>query len=325
MRQLDRSGSSDHHARSRGHTLSLALLAGVMMLASSCQGISSSRTGTPTGLGKPSIVLGEKSSTEQHLLGELYAQAFRAIGYVVDLVPDLGDTQQVDAAFRSRSINAYPEYLGELATNIAGQAAPLSSESQAEEFARQYEQGHGATVMMPVTPFSNSDQLVTLASFAKQRTITTIDQLKSLPFRLKFGDYATEETQYAGFAGLEQAYGLNNLQFVPLATGASIYDALDKHLVQVGDGYSTDPQLTSGTYVALKDPKNIFGFQHVALIIDTALLNRLGPQFQQVYTAVTSLLTVDAMRTMNSAVVIDNQVPASVAHSFLLANHLVNA
>jgi osmoprotectant transport system substrate-binding protein len=311
----------------RGHLSRVAALAGMVVLLCSCGAAATSRSSASSlpGQGKPSIVLGDKGSGEQLLLGELYAQAFRALGYIVVLEHNIGGAQQINTAFQSGQIAAYPEYLGELAATDAGHTAPLTSESQAEQIAQQYEQAHGATVMMPVTPFSNTDELVTLESFARQRNLTTIEQLKALPFRLKFGDYAAQETRYGGYMGLQQAYGLTNLQFVPLASDASIYDALDTHLVQVGDGFSTDPQLTSGTYAVLSDPKNIFGFQHVALIINTSLLNRLGPQFQQIYSSVTNLLTLSAMQALNRAVALDHQIPASVAHSFLLANHLVSS
>lgn len=311
----------------RRHLVHAAVLAGLVLLLAACGGGPASRSSASTlpGQGKPTIVLGDKGSDEQHLLGELYAQAFRALGYVVVLEPNIGDTHQIQAAFQSGQINAYPEYLGELAAVDAGHAAPLTSESEAEQIAQQYEQGHGATVMTPVTPFSNTGELITLESFAKERNLTTIEQIKDLPFRLKFGDHAGEETQYAGYMGLQQAYGLTNLQFVAIVSGTSIYDALAAHLVQVGDAFATDPQLTNGTYAILTDPKNVFGFQHVGLVINTSLLSRLGPQFEEVYATVTNLLTLSAIQALNTAVAIDNRIPSSVAHSFLLANHLVSS
>jgi len=309
------------------HRRRFVLLAGMVVLLAACGGTATSRSDATTlpGQGKPTIVLGDTSSDEELLLGELYAQAFRAMGYIVDLKPNIGGSQQTDTVFQSGQINAYPEYLGTLAATDAAYTPPLTSEAQAEQIAQQYEQSHGATVMMPVTPFSNTDGLIALESFAQQRNLTTIEQLKSVPFRLKFGDDAAEQTRYAGYVGLEQAYGLTNLQFVALPTGGSIYAALDSHLVQLGDAFLTDPQLAGGTYAVLSDPKNIFGFQHVALIIKTSLLNQLGPAFQQTYTSVTNLLTITVMRALNRAVTIDGAIPASVAHSFLLANHLLSS
>jgi len=311
----------------RGSFARVLALTAMVALGSACGATSSLQSsGSPLpGQGKPTIVLGGKGSTEQLVLGELYAQAFRAQGYVVVLEPNVGDTEQINAALQSGRIEAYPEDLGDLATTDAGHTAPVASEGDAELIAQNYELAHGATMMMPVTPFSDTGELVTLASFAKQRNLTTIEQLKALPFRLKFGDYAGQDSLYAGYAGLQQAYGLTNLEFVPLAAGTSIYDALDTHQVQLGDGLSTDPKLTGGTYAVLSDPKSIFGFHHVALIIQSSLLSRLGPQFRQIYSSVTDLLTLSAIQALNKEVAMDGQMPATVAHEFLLANRLVAA
>lgn len=300
------------------------LLAAITVLLAACGGgaTPSSSAGTLPGQGKPTIVLGDKNSGEDVLLGELYAQAFRAKGFLVDLKPNIGGSQQIDTVFQSGQINAYPEYLGEVAATDAAYTPPVTSEAQTEQIAKQYEQSHGATVMMPVTPFSNSNELIALKSFAQQKNLTTIDQLNRLG-RLKFGAYPASQTRYAGYVGLQQAYGLTNLQFVSVAAGAPTYAALDSQVVQVAEAFSTDPQLESGAYAVLSDPNNIFGFQHVALIIKTSFLNQLGPAFLQTYTNVTNLLTINAMQALNEAVAINGEIPASVAHSFLLANHLL--
>jgi osmoprotectant transport system substrate-binding protein len=294
------------------------------VLVCACGATSSSSATALPGQGKPTIVLGGNGSTEQVLLGELYAQALRAQGYVVVLEPNLGDTEQINNAFQRAQIDAYPEDLGELTATVAGQTAPTSSESETEQIASQYESAQGASVM-PATPFSDAGAAVLLASLAKQRDLTSIEQLKALPFRLKFGGPVGDESQYSGFTGVESAYGVTNLEYVSLAAGLSIYDALDSHLVQVGTGQVTDPLLGAGTYAILSDPKGIFGFHHVALIIRTSLLSRLGPQFQRTYAAMTDLLTLSAMRSLKTAVELNGEMPAAAAHSFLLANHLLTA
>ena len=305
---------------------SRTLLTAVTVLLSACgSGASSSpSTGGLPGLGKPTIVLGDKDSDEEVLLGELYAQAFRAKGFIVDLVHNIGGSQQIDTMFRAGQIDAYPQYLGEVVATDAAFTQPLTSESQAEQLATQYERSHGATVMMPVTPFSKTDQLITLTSFAEKKNLSSIEQLGALG-HLKLGADPAAQTRYAGDAGLQQAYGLTNLQFVSLAAGAAAYAALDTHVVQFAEVSSTDPQLANRTYTVLSDPKHIFGFQHVALIIKTSLLNQLGPAFQQTYASVTRLLTLDAMQALNQAVAIDGEVPATVAHSLLVQKHLLTS
>jgi len=302
------------------------LLAAIAIVLTACgHGAAASSNGASLpGTGKPTIVLGNRNTVEEVLLGELYAQAFRAQGYIVELKPNIGGRQPIDSVFQSGQINAYPAYLGELAASDAGDTKPPTSETETEQMATKYEQHHGATVMMPVTPFSSSDTLIALNSFAQGKHLTTIDQLKRLG-HLKVGAYPAAQTRSAGYVGLQQAYGLTNLEFVSVSAGAPTYDALGGNVVQVAQTVSTDPQLASGAYAVLNDPKNIFGFQHVALIINTSLLRQLGSAFQQAYTAVTNLLTLDAVRSLNAAVAINGKVPASVAHAFLLANHLLTS
>lgn len=299
---------------------------GVVLLAAACGGSSgsspsSSGGGAQPGKGKPTIILGDKNFDEEYLLGQIYAQAFRAQGYTVTLKPNIGGSELINQVFQSGKINAYPEYAGEIVSTDLGYAKPVTSEAQTEQLAQSYEGKHGSTLMTPVTPFYDTDELITLKTFATAHHLSTLADLKSAG-QLKLGDYSPELTRYAGYVGLKQAYGLTNLQFVPLASGSPIYNAVDSGQVQVGDAFSTDPQLLSGKYQVLSDPKNIFGFQHVGLVINSALLKQLGPEFQQTYAKVTALLTTPAMQAMNKAVALDQNDPAVVAHAFLQANHI---
>ena len=81
--------------------------------------------------------------------------------------------------------------------------------------------------------------------------------------------------------------------------------------------FTTDPQLQSGKYVVLTDPKHVFGFQNVALIVKQSVLAAEGPAFAQTINKVTQLLTLPAIIAMNAAVELDQQSPAAVAHPFL--------
>jgi osmoprotectant transport system substrate-binding protein len=91
----------------------------------------------------------------------------------------------------------------------------------------------------------------------------------------------------------------------------------------VSDVFTTDPQLASGKYVVLTDPKHVFGFQNVGLIIKQSVLAAEGPAFAQTINAVSALLTTKAVIAMNAAVALSKQSPAAVAHQFLAANGLL--
>jgi osmoprotectant transport system substrate-binding protein len=284
---------------------------------------STTKTAALPGKGKPTIILGDKNFTEEFILGEIYAQAFRAKGYTVVLKPNIGSSELINRVLQGGQINAYPEYLGEIASTLAGYSKPITSEAMTFRIAQAYENHFGFEVMTPVTPFEDKDQIAVLKSFAQKHHLTSIGQLKGLG-PLSLGDYSAEETRYEGYVGLKEAYGDTNLQFVPLEAGGPIYQALDSGQVQVADVFSTDPELLSGKYTILADPKHIFGFQHVALVIKKSLLAQLGPAFQSTYAAVTGLLTTPVMQALNKAVVVDKLSPAQVAHTFLADNHLLS-
>ena len=300
-----------------------------MALAAACGGggggsSPSASTAAMPGTGKPTIILGDKNFDEEYVLGQLYAQAFEAKGYTVQLKDNIGGSELINKVFQSGKINAYPEYMGEIVSSDLGNSQPMKSEAQTLQLAQGYEQQHGATIMTPVTPFYDTDELITLKTFAQQHNLQSIGDLKGAG-SIKLGDYAPEQTRYEGYVGVQQAYGVHNLQFVPLAQGSPIYNAINTGQVQVGDAFSTDPELLSGKYTVLSDPHNIFGFQYVGMVINAKLLSQLGPAFQQTYNKVNSMLTTNAMQAMNKAVSVDKQSPATVAKAFLQANHMLGS
>jgi osmoprotectant transport system substrate-binding protein len=280
------------------------------------------------GAGKPAVTLGTKDFTEEYILGQLYAQALAAAGFTVHLKQGIGPTEVIDPGLLNHSIDLYPEYTGEIVstlTNIAlgapgGAAAgvapaPPDSWQQTYEQAARFEDQRGFTLLQP-TPFQNHDELAVLKTFAAAHHLSTIEQLKGLG-PLKYGAYTPEQTRYEGYVGLQQAYGLGNLHFVPLGLGAPVYAALDSGQVQVGGASSTDPQLRSGKYVILSDPKNIFGYQNVAPVVNKAVLKAEGPAFAQTLNAVSSRLTYAAIQQLNAEVVLGHRSPAAAARQFL--------
>src|SRR6202012_194774 len=96
----------------------------------------------------------------------------------------------------------------------------------------------------------------------------------------------------------------------------SFYDLLDKDTVDAAAVFTTDPQLKSGHYVVLKDTKFIFGFQNVWLVASKSAIQAEGPAFMKTINKVSSLLTQKAIITLNAAVELNQESPASVAKAF---------
>jgi osmoprotectant transport system substrate-binding protein len=273
------------------------------------------------GEGKPPVTLGTKDFPEEFILGELYKQALEANGYTVNLKKNIGSTEIIDKALTSGEIDGYPEYLGvSLAVTFRKDLIPKSAEETYNLVKRLYEDR--GQVISQQTPFFDVDAIATTKEFAEQNGLKSVADLKKLD-SFTVGARPEFRDRFQGLKGMRSEYGLTNAKFKQLALGIQ-YQALDSGDVDSANVFSTDAQLASGKYTVLEDPKGVFGYQHVAMVMNTDKYEALGgPEFFKVIDDVSKLLTNDAMISMNKAVVLDKQDEAEVARSFLEANQLL--
>ena len=304
----------------------LALVAALAVVAAGCGSSNKSNTsstaapsGTP-GAGKPAVTIGDKNFPEQLILGQLYAQALRAKGYKVALKANIGATEVIDKALTSGRIDGYPEYTGIGLTAIAGDNKPPSSANDAYQKLKAFEEKRGFT-LTNMTPFVDTNTIIVKPDYAAGHQLKTIADFKNLrPGSVKLAGPPEFATRAEGLPGLKKAYGVT-FKFKPLAIGLQ-YKALDNGDVQTATVFTTDGQLQGNKYTELSDPKNVFGFQNVAPVFSKKVLAAEGPAFAQTLNATSALLSTEAMRRMNAAVVLDKQDPAAVASAFLKANNL---
>ena len=269
------------------------------------------------------LTLGTKDFPEEFLLGELYQQALAARGYKVRLRKNIGPTEVIDKELMSGTIDAYPEYLGVALTVAAREEDAGDSAAETFRLAKDFYARRGQA-LSEQTPFENVDAIATTQLFAQRRRLRSLPDLRRLPsFTLGARPEFAERLQ--GLKGMQEIYGLTNAEFKPIAIGAQ-YRALDEGDVDAANVFTTDGHLASGEYKVLEDPKRLFGFQHVALVIDEDKLERLGgKRFMRVINAVNRRLTTSAMIEMNRDVQVDNQDEALVAERFLTEVGLLGA
>jgi osmoprotectant transport system substrate-binding protein len=267
------------------------------------------------------LTLGTKNFTESFIIGELYRQALAANGYNVTVRKNIGSTEVVDRALQRGDIQAYPEYLGVAATVVAGEDVAGKNADETYRIARDFYASRGQALSAQ-TPFENVDAIAATRYFAQRERLRTVADLRRLP-HFTLGARPEFETREQGLAGMQRVYGLTNARFRPLAIGAQ-YTALDEGDADVANVFSTDGQLSTGDYKVLQDPRRLFGYQHVALVIDKDKLDRLGgDRFMQVINRVNQRLTTDQMIAMNRAVDIDHADVAAVTARFLRQNGLL--
>jgi osmoprotectant transport system substrate-binding protein len=272
------------------------------------------------GKGKPAVTLGTKDFTEEFVLGELYKQALEAKGFKVNLKKNIGSTEIIDKALTSNKIDGYPEYLGVSVAVVARKDVIPKSDTQTYDLAKSFYEERGQVISQQ-TPFFDVDAIATTKDFAQKNGLKTVADLKKLD-SFTVGARPEFKSRYQGLKGMQKVYGLTNAKFKQLALGIQ-YQALDSGDVDSANVFSTDAQLASGKYTVLDDPKGVFGYQHVAMVMNKDKNDALGPDFFGTIDAVSKLLTNDAMISMNKAVAIDKQDEAEVAKKFLQANNLL--
>jgi len=261
------------------------------------------------------LTLGTKDFTEEFVLGELYKQALAAKGYKVRLRRNIGPTEVIDKELTSGAIDAYPEYLGVGLTVVARREETGENAAETYRLAREFYARRGQT-LSEETSFENVDAIATTQFFAQRQGLLSLTDLRRLP-NFTLGARPEFAGRVQGLRGLQEVYGLTNAEFKPIAIGAQ-YRALDAGDVDAANVFTTDGQLASGDYKLLDDPKHLFGFQHVALVIDDDKLERLGGErFMRIINTVNRRLTTSAMIEMNRAVDVDHEDESLVAERFL--------
>ena len=260
------------------------------------------------------ITIGTKNFPEQFILGELYRQALEAKGFRVRLKSDIGSSEIVDRALIAGSLDMYPEYIGVALSELAGRTARPKSRNDAYRKARAFEEKRGFT-LLGMTPFSDQNALAVLPSFAKSHGLQSIGDLSKLPGTAVIAAPPEFRSRFEGLVGLRRLYGLTRVDVKQLKIGEQ-YAALDKHMADAANVFTTDGQLEKGRYVLLRDPRNLFTFQNVAPVIRKDLL-REHPALGSTIDRVSKAITTKAMRAMNADVVQRGEQPAAVAERFL--------
>jgi osmoprotectant transport system substrate-binding protein len=297
----------------------VALLLGLAACGGSGGGGGSSN-GTKSAGPKPTIVVGTKDFGEEYILGQLYGQALQAKGFHVVFKGNFGESELADKAITSGRMNFYPEYTGVIVVDLAKEKFPKSA-AATYAAAKAFEQKRGLAVLSP-TPFFDSDTFTMLTSTARKDGVKTIGDMKKVG-SFTFTALPACPTRITCLLGLKNIYGLKQVKFVPLGN-ISVYTLLDEGKVTAGDGFSTDPQQSSSKYTELTDTKHIYGFQNVVPVLKQSLLKGAnGSLLASVCNAVSSKLTLPAMRAMNKAYYVDKATPKQIAHGFLAANGLL--
>lgn len=267
-----------------------------------------------------SITVGSKGFAESWIMGELYAQGLRALGYTVDLKTNVGSSDIISAALLSGQIDLYPEYTGVMLVSFMGEEKLMNSAEETYELAQTWAEDNQVT-MLNATPFENKNAVAVRADFAEEHDLKTVSDLKGIG-DFTYSTYPDNVTGAQGYEGIVDAYGLDNMKLKTLSIGLN-YQAIERGEIEAADVFTTDPQLLRSDLVVLDDNKKVFGFQNVVPLIRDDVFADLDDGASEFLNELQSLLTLEAIQAMNEASAVNRLDPAQVAKVFLEDNGLV--
>jgi osmoprotectant transport system substrate-binding protein len=274
---------------------------------------------------KTTITVGSKNFTEQKVLGEVYAQAFRAAGYTVKTALNLGDEKTALAAVKSGQISGYPEYTGTaLLSFLDVPAAKLPSDPTAAYDQVKAGMAKEGIEAFPPTPFTSSNEVGLLKSEADKLGVPKISDLKSKASKLTLYGSPECRTRRDCLLGLEEVYGLKFKKFVPVNIDQR-HEVLTSKQADLSIVFTTDPQIKRNDEVLLQDDKGMFPPYNSTFLMKQSVADAAGPDLAKTIDLVNKNLTADVMQELNARVDLDKDTPEQAAQAYLKQFKLIPA
>ena len=261
------------------------------------------------------VRVGSKNFTEQFIVAEIYAQALENADIKAQTRTNLGATLIAHAALLNGDIDLYPEYTGTAMAHVVKGDLSGSAEQTYDTVKNYYEKNLHLTLLEP-THINNGYAIVVLPETAAKYRLKTLSDLGPASKNLSFGAEGSFADRSDGLPGMSRVYGIHFKDFRNLAKLGIRYSALTSKNIDVSFGFTTDWQIAEDGLVVLDDDKHLFPPYFLVPVIREDTLAR-NPKIAMVLNKVSSLLTNENMRAMNTAVERDKQEPKDVATEFL--------
>ena len=267
------------------------------------------------------IVVGSKNFNEQLILGDMVASLIEAKTDIkVTRKLNLGGTNVVFSAMKSKDVDVYVEYTGTGLVNILKKPTMSDPNKVYDVMKNDFSKNYDIDVMKPLG-FNNTYVVAVKNDFAKKNNLATISDLSKISSKYNAGFTMEFANRPDGYLGVKKLYNLN-LKSVKGIDGGLRYTALEKGETQVLDAFATDGLLEKFHLKLLKDDKNFFPPYYAVPVIRAETLKK-HPELKDVLLLLEGKITDEDMRTLNYRVDNEEQ-PRKVAEDFLRSKKLID-
>ena len=268
--------------------------------------------------GKVSLTIGSKSSPEQEMLGEIYAQALKAAGYKVESDLALGSATAAYQAVKDGTISGYPESESTALTAFFGfkpkdvsTSLTRAAEQANEEFEKEGLTAYGQS------PFAPANAVGTTAKFAQEEGLKTIYDLEGKSEGMTLYGPPGCRQQIDCLASLEKLYGLKFKSFHPVDPDLR-YTVLENGQADLSILSTTDPRLfTEKDKFVILEAEGVLPASNIIFVSKKSTAEKAGPDYERTILEVQQGLTLEVMQGLNFRVESEKETPQEAAAAYL--------
>jgi len=282
--------------------------------------------------GKGTLVLGSKMDTEGALLGHMIKHLLTSSGFTITDRIQLGATPIVRKALIAGEIDLYPEYTGNGAFFFDEAESPLWKDAvQAWNRVKELDLVQNSLVWLTPSPANNTWALAVRGDLAIQENLKTLSDLSVYINNGGVFKIAGSEEFVNSAAALPAFYAAYGFTLKPdqlLVLSGGNTATTEKAASEGTDGvnaamaYGTDGQLAAFGLVVLEDDKQVQPVYQPAPVIRKEVLDKY-PEIETLLAPAFSALDLITLQTLNAKIVVEGEVPESVALAWLKEKGLI--
>ena len=305
-----------------------AIILSLALVATGCGGSGEDATSEPTTTQSeagdpadgPTITVASFNFPESVILAEIYAQALEQQGYPIEKKLDLGSRELILPELKSGAIDLLPEYVGSaLGVGFGGEPTSDTQETT-EQLQDAYEsEDYGVTVLEPA-PGQDKNVFVVSESFAQEHDVQSISDLANVDGTITFGGPPECENRDTCLLGLQDVYGLENVEFQPIQEGSARVASLENGDIDLSLLFSTQPVIDEKGFVALEDDEGMIPAENIVPVVTTEVVDAYGDDLTSLINEISAKIETQTLLDLNGQVELEAMDPAVVAEQWLQDN-----
>jgi osmoprotectant transport system substrate-binding protein len=226
-----------------------------------------------------------------------------ANGYKVERRFNLGNREVVNPALKSGEIDLLAEYTGHLLTFEGGTATTDSDETHAALVAALAEVG---VVALDYAPAQDRNGIVVTAATASELGLAAVSDLAAHNGTLVFGGPPECPDREFCLIGLQEVYGLEFADFVPLDVGGPLtVAALEGGAIDVALLFTSDGVIAAKGFVLLEDDMSLQSADNIVPVVHGDIVDAYGDDFIALLNSVSAQITTAELTELNKQYGID--------------------